>query len=351
MIKHSIIIPTASRPIAIRGAIKSVLEKILDSTDTELIIVDNNTDEELSQDLKNYCMKLSHKLRYVYEPSPGLSAARHRGAEVALGDLLTFLDDDVEISDSWLSAVRNSFVNPGVVMVGGPSIPKFTCSIPDWFWIFIIRTNYGGWMNEWLSLLDIGQDVPNIDPNYIWGLNFSIRKQTMYDCGGFHPDLVPTYLQCWQGDGETGLTKKIKKKKLRADYCQAALVYHICGQERLNVNYFEKRGFYQGVCASYSKIRQIKDARIYSIFFYKFKLRMSFFFRYFFYKLVNFRSNKLEKEVIKLIRKSCEAGFLFHQQAVISNGDLISWILRTNYFNADLRNFDKKNFMSHHKQN
>jgi hypothetical protein len=59
----------------------------------------------------------------------------------------------------------------------------------------------------------------------------------------------------------------------------------------------------------------------------------------------------LEKEVIKLIRKSCEAGFLFHQQAVISNGDLISWILRTNYFNADLRNFDKKNFMSHHKQN
>lgn len=65
--------------------------------------------------------------------------------------------------------------------------------------------------DEWLSLLDIGQDVPNIDPNYIWGLNFSIRKQTMYDCGGFHPDLVPAYLQCWQGDGETGLTKKIKK--------------------------------------------------------------------------------------------------------------------------------------------
>ena len=349
MIKHSIIIPTASRPTAIRGAIKSVLEKILDSTDTELIIVDNNTNEELSQDLKNYCMKLSHKLSYIYEPSTGLSAARHRGAEVALGDLLTFLDDDVEVSDSWLSAVRNSFTNPQVVMVGGPSIPKFTCSIPDWFWIFISRTNYGGWMNEWLSLLDIGRDVPNIDPNYIWGLNFSIRKQTMYDCGGFHPDLVPTHLQCWQGDGETGLAKKVQQKKLRADYCQEALVYHICDQKRLNINYFKKRGFYQGVCASYSKIREIKYAALYNVFFYKLKLRISIFFRYFFCLSINFRYNKIDKKVIKLIKKSCEAGFLFHHQAVISNPDLLSWILRANYFSTDIKSFNKKNFSTKNK--
>jgi glucosyl-dolichyl phosphate glucuronosyltransferase len=344
MIKHSIIIPTASRPNAIRGAIKSVLKEILDSADTELIIVDNNINEELSQDLKNYCIKLSHKLKYVYESSPGLSAARHRGAEEALGDLLTFLDDDVEISDGWLSAVRDSFTNPDVVMVGGPSIPKFTCSIPDWFWIFISRTQYGGWMNEWLSLLDIGRDIPNIDPNYIWGLNFSIRKQTMYDCGGFHPDLLPTHLQSWQGDGETGLTNKVKQKTLRADYCQGALVYHHCGQERLNINYFKKRAFYVGVCASYSKIRKIKNVGPYNDLFYKLKLRMYMFLRRFFYTPINFRYNRLSIEAIKLTNKSYESGFLFHQQAVISNPDLLSWILRTNYFNTDIRNLNKKNF-------
>lgn len=52
-------------------------------------------------------------------------------------------------------------------MVGGPSIPKFTNSVPTWFWEFLSRTPYGGWMCPWLSLLDIGRSVKGISPNYV----------------------------------------------------------------------------------------------------------------------------------------------------------------------------------------
>lgn len=255
MIRHSIIIPTAGRPVAIRAAIESVLAQNPAAAQAELLVVDNNTDNQLASDLADYCAPWSGHLRYVREPSPGLSAARHRGAAEARGEWLTFLDDDVEVSDTWLAAIHQAFSDPSVAMVGGPSIPKFTGSIPAWFWGYLTPTPHGGWMNSWLSLIDIGGDVAGINPNLIWGLNFSIRKQVLYDCGGFHPDLVPAHLQRWQGDGETGLTLKVQAAGLRADYRQGALLRHLCGPDRLNVEYFKKRAYYQGVCDSFTRIR------------------------------------------------------------------------------------------------
>lgn len=237
--KTSIVIPTAGRPVAIKAAIQSLLRISPERHKAEIIVVDNNTSQDLSDDLKAYCNTLENRVRYVREPSPGLSAARHRGAAEAQGELLTFIDDDVEVSDIWLPAIQKAFANPDVAMVGGPSIPKFTGSIPAWFWDYMGPTPYGGWMCEWLSLLDIGQDVPNINPNFIWGLNFSIRKQVMEACGGFHPDLVPAHLQRWQGDGESGLTMKTQAAGYRADYLQDALLLHLCGPDRLNVEYFK----------------------------------------------------------------------------------------------------------------
>ena len=251
--KTSIVIPTAGRPVAIKAAIQSLLRISPERHKAEIIVVDNNTSQDLSDDLKAYCNTLENRVRYVREPSPGLSAARHRGAAEAQGELLTFIDDDVEVSDIWLPAIQKAFANPDVAMVGGPSIPKFTGSIPAWFWDYMGPTPYGGWMCEWLSLLDIGQDVPNINPNFIWGLDLSIRKQVMEACGGFHPDLVPAHLQRWQGDGESGLTMKTQAAGYRADYLQDALLLHLCGPDRLNVEYFKKRAYYQAVATPSAK--------------------------------------------------------------------------------------------------
>lgn len=111
-------------------------------------------------------------------------------------------------------------------------------------------------MLTWLSLLDIGKDVQNIHPNYIFGLNFSIRKSTMLEMRGFHPDNVPSVFQMWQGDGETGLTMKILRAGRRADYIQKAKLFHQCFPERLTIEYFLKRAYYQGVCNSFTTLRE-----------------------------------------------------------------------------------------------
>ena len=338
MIRHSIIIPTAGRPLAIRDAIESVLAQDLAAAEAELIVVDNNTDEQLASDLADYCTQWRGRLRYVREPSPGLSAARHRGAAEANGDLLSYLDDDVVVSANWLGAIHQAFADPAVAMVGGPSIPKFTCSVPDWFWGYMQPTPYGGWMNSWLSLLDIGKDVPDINPDYIWGLNFSIRKQVMFDCGGFHPDLVPAYLQRWQGDGETGLTIKVRAAGLTAVYRQEAMLTHLCGPERLNVAYFQKRAYFQGVCDSFTRIRAgeepLAPPNIAKKWFWRLRGLAG--------KRIRQRFNPWTKASDALYAKTNQAyqdGWQFHQQAVADDPALLAWVRRPDFFDTDIRGF------------
>jgi len=268
-----------------------------------------------------------------------LGAARHRGAAESYGEWLTFLDDDVEVSDTWLPALHRAFNEPDVVMAGGPSIPKFTSSIPAWFWDFMSPTPYGGWMNPWLSLLDIGHDVENIDPNYIWGLNFSILKKTLFELGGFHPDLVPKQLQRWQGDGETGLTMKVKKAGLRADYIQDAFLHHLCGPDRLTVDYFQKRAFYQGVCNSFTQIRSEKQNQYDNQSFYFSLRRIAG-------RLLRKKrpKNSLWSNEAKAVRqftqKAERDGWLFHQNEVTNDPALLAWVISKDYFDSDLRDFE-----------
>ena len=253
--RSSIIIPTASRPESIKAAIQSLLAVSPERLGAEILIVDNNAEERPAKDLQEYCAGLNGQVRYVREPSPGLSAARHRGVDESSGEILTFIDDDVEVSPGWLEAIQRAFDDPDLGIAGGPSIPRFTHSIPAWFWGFFADTPYGGWMCSWLSLLDIGSNVKGIDPSFIWGLNFSIRRPVLERCGGFHPDLVPSHLQRWQGDGETGLAIKAEAAGVRADFVHEARLAHLCGPDRLNPQYFAKRAFYQGVCASFTRVR------------------------------------------------------------------------------------------------
>ncbi len=188
----SILIPTAGRGDVLPFVLSSVHRECQSTGHpVEVIVVDNNSNEELVSRVKQQCKSTGGAVRYVREPSPGLTAARHRGADEAAGDLLVYLDDDVELAQGWLTGIFSGFEDVSVGIVGGPSIPRFKSSVPSWFWNFVAPAPQGGWHCGWVSLLDIGQAVSDIDPNYIWGLNFGIRRSVLKELGGFHPDLVP----------------------------------------------------------------------------------------------------------------------------------------------------------------
>ena len=335
--KSSVIIPTADRPTAIRGTIQSLFAASINTNETEILVVDNGTQEDLASDLRDYCGSLNRQVRYIRESNPGSTAARHRGIGESSGELLSFIDDDVEVSRGWLGAIHHAFEDPAVALIGGPSIPKFTSSIPAWFWNFLSPTPYGGWMCPSLSLLDNGQDWKDINPIFIFSLNLSIRRSVIHLLGGFHPDIVPSHLQRWQGDGETGLTVKLAASGFRADYVQGALLLHLCGSDRLNPQYFVNRGYFQGICDSFTCIRAGRGPLSIPLMLQTIcnKSRQT---GRALHRLMGGGSpwSKEGTAIKELMDEAYFAGWRFHQTEVANDCKLLAWVRRADYLSADV---------------
>jgi len=355
MVKASVIIPTLNRSAYLKTALKSIIEQTADKKAYELIVVDNGSTDKTKKVTKQ--IATTHpacQIRYVCEPEPGLLAGRHRGLKEARGKILVFIDDDIIVNKDWLPTILKAFKDPSIHLVGGPSLPIYQSKPPLWLESFWSKNKYGRWCG-YLSLLDFGKKIRQIDPAFVFGLNFSTRKKTLLKLGGFHPDLMPENLKHFQGDGETGLTVKIRKKGLKAIYHPAALVWHQIPRQRMSINYFEKRSFFQGICDSFAQIRKNKNYKKGP----KLKKRntlskplsyclpskaYNFFLNLFFQKpKLNTEKPRLytDSEIKKRDNKAYKAGFSFHQNEVAKNPKLLEWVLKKDYFNYKIPELEK----------
>ncbi len=257
---RTVIIPTAKMLRYVEPTLQS-LATLADRPE-EVIVVQNGLPTEVQQqDLARYQTLATHfpnlNLKLFYDEVPGLLSGRHRGLQEASGDLLIFVDDDVTFTPNWLAAFTDAFTDPQTAVAGGPSSPAFAIEPPDWLLEHWQPTPCGGRLMIQLSLLQLNTQAPvSIDFDLIWGLNYAIRREAILEYGGFHPDCVPPALQHFQGDGETGLGRKISQAGKRAVYCPEAGVLHHIAAGRMRPEYFEQRAFYQGVCDSYTHIRR-----------------------------------------------------------------------------------------------
>jgi glucosyl-dolichyl phosphate glucuronosyltransferase len=209
---NSIIIPTMNRASVLKLAIDSFCQQNFPVDRYEIIVVDNgSTDNTKNVTDAAISAYPAHQIHYIYEPIPGLLSGRHRGILAATGEILIFVDDDIEADRGWLKSMIDTFEDPTIQLVGGKNLPKYEITPPQWLAGFWETTVYGGQICSYLSLLDLGDRLLDINANYIWGLNFAIRQDILVKLGGFHPDCVPKHLQYLQGDGETGLTIKATK--------------------------------------------------------------------------------------------------------------------------------------------
>jgi glucosyl-dolichyl phosphate glucuronosyltransferase len=333
MYKFTIVIPTFNRDLFLNRAIFSLIGQNFAPEQFEILVVDNgSTDSTKDVAESSIATYPSHQILYIYEPEPGLLSGRHRGALEAKGDILIFIDDDIEADINWLQAIKESFDDPTVQLVGGRNLPKYEVEPPEWLEWFWCDHPYGK-LCGYLSLLDLGDLVREIDANYVWGLNFSIRKSALFELGGFHPDSVPQHLQYFQGDGETGLTQKAQRKGYKAIYQPKALVLHNIPQERMNYAYFDKRSFFQGVCDSYSFIRETEGQLKHISFIDKIKaplIRLK-------QEIKKSKRMPNERDLLKKrFHISYQRGYQFHQNAILQNPKLLEWVLKQDYWDYGL---------------
>lgn len=344
----SIIIPTAGRSIELENCLFSLRNHSPYKEDISIHVIDNNVNLSYSNRVKEICSSYP-EFQYSRCLRPGLTSARHMGLEATNSEILCFVDDDVIFSEGWIDSVLDVFQDPSTALAGGPTVPRFSGSVPPWLWEFFHPSAYGGWCCPWLSLLDIGRDINSINPNLIWGLNFAIRRDVLLECGGFHIDLVPKQYMRWQGDGETGLTMKLAAKGYNAAYRQDSLLFHQCGPDRLNPEYFAKRAYYQGVCNSYTELRRrLRDGELQQIPASQANT-MKGALKCLLDKFTTQIRSRPKPQVpqsrwaadASVVRALCQQaehdGYLFHQNEAAADPSLREWICRDHYFNVDLR--------------
>jgi glucosyl-dolichyl phosphate glucuronosyltransferase len=328
----SIIIPTINRAGILSRTLKSVGNRVgTGCTDVEVVIVDNGSVDETA----SVCQGAQKQFplltwRYFLDEMPGLLTGRHRGALEAHGDLLVFLDDDVLLAPTWMEALRDAFSNPSTVLVGGPSEPRFEIDPPPWMAALWHESNNMRSLS-WLSLIDQGSEKKRTDPCLILGLNYAIRRDTLLVCGGFHPDIVPTALQRYQGDGETGLSLKIKARGLGALYHPNLAVTHLIPSSRLTLEAFQHRAFFQGVCDSYTVIRRDGAVSADGRRFLRDMLRPLK------RRLQELSSGRDDADAVgRRLRDAYTSGFAFHQNEVRNDPQLLEWVLRPDYWDYRL---------------
>ncbi|GHB23796.1 glycosyltransferase family 2 protein [Mongoliitalea lutea] len=102
--RFSVIIPSYNRAVTLGRAIESVLQQSCPAF--EIIVVDDGSTDQTRQVVEKY-----PTVSYCYQLNQGVSAARNRGAEMATGDWLIFLDSDDELLPHALEEFAEAIIN------------------------------------------------------------------------------------------------------------------------------------------------------------------------------------------------------------------------------------------------
>ncbi len=110
----SVVIPHLNEPARLERCLRSLDRQRKGHVAFEVIVVDNGSRESVAE----ICHAFSG-VSLVVEPVPGPGPARNRGAALARGEIIAFIDADCVAHPGWTEAIEEAFRKPGVDIIGG----------------------------------------------------------------------------------------------------------------------------------------------------------------------------------------------------------------------------------------
>jgi glycosyltransferase involved in cell wall biosynthesis len=230
--KISVIVCTYNRAESLGKALDSIAaSKLPDSTDWEVLVVDNNSNDRTRDVVEEFCRQHSDHFRYIFEPKSGKTNALNRGINESQGDVLAFTDDDVVVSPAWLRTLT-AHLGQDWAGAAGRIVLEEPFSLPRW-----IPRN-GQYALAPLTVFDpaLGAGPLNDTP---FGANMAYQRRVFQQYGEFRTDLGPGLggnIPQKSEDSEFGHRLLAAGEPLR--YEPNAVVYHALPANRLTKNYF-----------------------------------------------------------------------------------------------------------------
>lgn len=174
MTQVSMVIPTFNRGVVLVKTIQMLLDQTVPVHD--IVVVDQSTEisPEVSIQLEQW--HTENKIRWIRQEEPNASMARNRGALESSGDIVVFLDDDIEVAPDFVASYQRAFEEPEILAVSGQvlegncetvSVLDSRATDPDIGWMFC-RRNY---------------DKP-LAGNFVMAGNMGVRRTEFLAVGG-----------------------------------------------------------------------------------------------------------------------------------------------------------------------
>lgn len=183
MLFLSVVIPTYNRCVSLKVTLNALKAQEPVPGGFEVVVVSDGSTDGTDALLAGWmAASLPFKLRLVRQENAGPARARNRGIHEAEGEVIVFLDDDVEPLPGCLRAhaLRHQ-ENKKLVLIGPMSPdPKRASSEPVWIaWEHaMLQKQYDSWKNGIWAEHECG-------PHNFYTGNASVRKEYLMAVGGF----------------------------------------------------------------------------------------------------------------------------------------------------------------------
>ncbi|MFC7211670.1 glucosyl-dolichyl phosphate glucuronosyltransferase [Natronoarchaeum sp. GCM10025321] len=226
---------TMDRYDAFTEAVESILEQTYEPIEIVLVIDGNpRVFERAVTDFGEH----EHVIVHDNDENRGISYSRTKGAELASGDIVAFIDDDAVAEEDWIDTLVRTYEEHDALAAGGRMVGEWLVGRP-WFlpeeFDWVVGVTYPGFAE------------PDTEVRNTFESNISFRRDVFLDIGGFDESLGRDANSYSNSEGaEVG-------DRLRAEYGRGvvynpeAVVAHKVFERRTKLPWLLSRAFEQGV--------------------------------------------------------------------------------------------------------
>src|SRR5919106_4749060 len=222
--RATVVIPTHNRPESLQRLLHALAAQSVRAEAFEVVVAADGCTDDTADAVASSGAPFA--LNLIELPHLGAAAPRNRGAEVAHGDVLIFIDDDVEPVPTLLEEHLHTLDrHPGAIVLG--------CTQPVLEMRTVLHAELCRWWHD--HILALRRSDHRFTYRDLHSGNFSIATDLFRAVGGFCEDLP-----CRE-DYELGA--RLLARGVEFVFCEGALAYH---HEEADLARLLQRAFLEG---------------------------------------------------------------------------------------------------------